>query len=444
LTLFFIRSYTCQQQEHIKNMPLIDPATAPLRWLFIDMNSFFASCEQQDRPALRGRPVAVVPMVTDSTCAIAASYEAKAYGIKTGTMIAEARRRCPDLICVLARHDRYVHYHQKILTELVRHTPISRVCSVDEMASRLTREDQDEAAARALAARIKVGMANHVGAHIRCSIGLAPNAFLAKVATDMMKPDGLVVLRGDQLPGRLLDLDLIDLPGINVAMERRLWQAGIRSVADLWHAHPKQARAAWGSVMGERFWYELHGYDLPPPITHRSMVGHSRVLDPECRPVVAAWPMAERLLLKAAARLRRLGYYARILELRVRVVDGPRVALAARLDATQGNVMMVRTLHDLWAIMINQTQARMLKKIAVTLGDLCTSDQITPDLFLTHDARHGRACARDQILATTIDQLNERFGAGTVHMGLRPGAAAGYVGTKIAFNRVPDLAEFHE
>lgn len=78
------------------------PDTTP-RWMFIDMNSYFASCEQQDRPALRGKPIAVVPMQTDSTCAIAASYEAKAFGVKTGTIIEEARRKCPDLVCVLER-----------------------------------------------------------------------------------------------------------------------------------------------------------------------------------------------------------------------------------------------------------------------------------------------------------------------------------------------------
>ena len=92
-----------------------------LNWLFLDLNSFFASVEQQEDPALRGRPVAVVPMETDSTCAIAASYEAKAYGIKTGTKIFEAKKMCPDLVCVLARHDQYVRYHKRIFAEVENH-----------------------------------------------------------------------------------------------------------------------------------------------------------------------------------------------------------------------------------------------------------------------------------------------------------------------------------
>ena len=90
--------------------------------------------EQQLRPKLRGRPVAVVPVETDATCAIAASYEAKAFGIKTGTPIWEAKKLCPTLICVQAQHERYVEYHHKILAEFDNHIPITAVCSIDEVA----------------------------------------------------------------------------------------------------------------------------------------------------------------------------------------------------------------------------------------------------------------------------------------------------------------------
>lgn len=108
-----------------------------LRWLYIDLNSYFASVEQQLDKRLRGRPVAIVPTETEATCAIAASYEAKALGIKTGTMIYEARKLCPDLITVPARHNAYVHYHHKIMEEIEKHIPITRKCSVDEVACRL-------------------------------------------------------------------------------------------------------------------------------------------------------------------------------------------------------------------------------------------------------------------------------------------------------------------
>jgi len=108
-----------------------------LRWLFVDMNSFFASCEQQQEPDLRGKPIAVAPMLVDSTCAIAASYEAKAFGITTGTPIWEAKKRCPHLTVVQARPKLYVEYHHRIREAIESRIPIDAVMSIDEVACKL-------------------------------------------------------------------------------------------------------------------------------------------------------------------------------------------------------------------------------------------------------------------------------------------------------------------
>jgi len=134
-------------------------ATSELRWLYIDFNSYFASVEQQLKPRPSRRPVAVVPVETDATCAIAASYEAKAFGIKTGTPIYEARQMCPGLICVLAQHERYVEYHHRILEEVDRHIPVTAVCSIDEAASQLMSNEQTIARISEIAASIKHGLA---------------------------------------------------------------------------------------------------------------------------------------------------------------------------------------------------------------------------------------------------------------------------------------------
>ena len=108
-----------------------------LNWLFVDLNSYFASVEQDDRPELRGRPVGVVPMMADTTVCIAASYEAKAYGVKTGTVVADAKRMCPGLVLVEARHEIYVDYHHRIVEAVESCLPVTAVCSIDEMACRL-------------------------------------------------------------------------------------------------------------------------------------------------------------------------------------------------------------------------------------------------------------------------------------------------------------------
>src|SRR5262245_5055423 len=105
------------------NMPEGDQT---VNWLFLDLNAFFASCEQQENPALRGKPIIVVQMLTDSTVAIAASYEAKAFGIKTGTRVKEAKHLCPDLVPVQANHKLYSIYHERILEAVNSCVPVEK------------------------------------------------------------------------------------------------------------------------------------------------------------------------------------------------------------------------------------------------------------------------------------------------------------------------------
>ncbi|QQG37183.1 MAG: impB/mucB/samB family protein [Micavibrio aeruginosavorus] len=413
---------------------------AALSWLFLDLNSYFASVEQQINPALRGKPVVVVPMMTDYTCAIAASYEAKAYGIKTGTGIAEAKKLCPRLHCVLARHDQYVRYHHRIVDEFVRHTPLNKVWSIDEMSSRLPTGKRTLQAATDLAHALREGIWENVGHYINGSIGIAPNSFLAKVATDMKKPNGLVILQHEDMHERLFTLDLIDLPGINTRMLERLRQAGITSVEKLWHISPKHARMIWGSVNGERFWYNLHGYDVPDQPTNPGMIGHSRILDPELRPVDKARQVARRLTLKAATRLRRMGFYATRCHLSVRLADGPRWSGEMQLHPAQDNFTFVHSLDAMWDIMRTEERPVKIKKISVTLHGLRKPEDITLDFFHTETIQ-GK---RQQSLSLLMDDINEKYGAETLRLGISPRTQAGYLGTKIAFSRVPDLAEFAE
>lgn len=416
------------------------------QWLFLDLNSYFASVEQQDRPALRGKPIAIVPLSSDSTCAIAASYEAKRFGIKTGTKIYEARRMCPDLICVPARHDIYVKYHHKILAEVVKHTPINKIWSIDELSSKLPPNKQTKEAASSVAARIKAGLTQNVGAYIKCSIGIAPNGFLAKVATDMMKPDGLVILDEDSMVNRLFALKLIDLPGINTNMKMRLMKSGIHSVEQFWNLSPKHARAVWGSVEGERFWYRLRGYDLPDAETHPSMIGHSRVLDPELRSPEVAKLVARRLTIKAAGRLRRTPFYASDFALSVRDASegGQKFAMACRMSPAQDNYTFLHALDALWGEMMKTLNPWKIKKINISLYNLHEQQDITPDLFEMASGEFQANQKKNEALSNVMDAINQKYGSESIRLGVSPKTSAGYVGTKIAFHRIPDLAEFHE
>src|ERR1700676_1534176 len=140
------------------------PENGPhLNWLFVDLNSYFASVEQQDRPELRGRPIGVVPMIADTTVLIAASYEAKAFGVRTGTVVADAKRMCPGIELVEGRHELYVEYHHKVVEAVESCLPVTAVCSIDEMACRLMGRERPLLAALELGRRVKEGIRGPAG-----------------------------------------------------------------------------------------------------------------------------------------------------------------------------------------------------------------------------------------------------------------------------------------
>ncbi|MDP1588472.1 MAG: hypothetical protein Q8M07_12050 [Prosthecobacter sp.] len=413
-------------------------------WLFLDLNSFFASVEQQMRPELRGKPVAVVPVDTDATCAIAASQEAKKFGIKTGTNIGEARRRCPELITVMAGHDVYVEFHHQIITEVERHFPVHVICSIDEMACKLDAPRRALPAAMDLAKRIKRGLRERVGECITCSVGLAPNRFLAKVASDMQKPDGLVALLAEELPGRLLELELRDLCGIGRRMEPRLHACGIRSMQDLWDAEREALHRAWGGVCGDRFWHALHGgpSEDDPPARHRTL-GHSYVLAPELRTPPEAGIVARRLLLKAASRLRRMHYRATHLHLSVRTEDGPRCEAQVKFEPVSDSIVLARCLAELWQRVMQQARWQRLKKVSVTLMGLEAESQPQQlDLFVSNAEEASRE--RREHLSRVLDEINQKRGRDSVVIGFTPDTVRTFSGTKIAFTRIPDREEFQE
>lgn len=421
------------------------PPPQELRWLYVDFNSYFASVEQQLNPALRGKPVAVVAVETDATCAIAASYEAKAFGVKTGTMIYEAKKMCPGLICVLAQHAHYVDFHNRIIDEIDRHIPVSDVCSIDEVACRLMNNETSPQRVAEISRAIKDGLAANIGAYVRCSIGVSSNRYLAKVATDLQKPDGFTVLHPSDMPVRLYGLHLRDLPGIGHNMEVRLNDAGIRTVEQLFHYRPKHLRAVWGSIWGEKMWYLLRGYDLQEQATGRRSIGHSHVLPPELRPPEKAYDVARRLTMKCAARLRRMDYHASRFSLSARLETGARLGLEAKIDPAQDSFVFLKTMDAMWQQLAPDMKNTRVKKISVTVDGLTETAQLGAqgDLFAPAPAT-ARARAKSESISKAMDALNQKFGRDTVLLGMTPEQGKTFSGTKIAFTRIPDAEEFLE
>lgn len=399
-----------------------------LRALYVDFDSYFASVEQQEQPELRGRPVAVVPMMTDSTCCIAASYEAKAFGVKTGTGVGEARHLCPGLVCVQARHEVYVRYHHQLVDIVESQIPVEAIRSIDEMWCALTGSWQERKRAEQVATDIKEKIAEQAGEFVRCSIGIAPNRFIAKLASAMNKPNGLKVIPLEALPTALHGLDLSNITGVGRRMKQHLKAHGIASVADLCAADVHLMRKVWNGVEGERMYGRLRGEQVYEAPTERGSVGHSHVLPPERRNDRDALKVLHRMLQKAALRLRKLGYHAGGMQIFVRHRGKPGWSRQTRFTATQDTVEFEHALMALW----NFRPPLDPVAVGVTLTRLVINEQATLPLFGPLQTRNRER------LTEVVDELNNRFGKEAAYFGAAHGALD-EAPMRIAFTSIPDL-----
>lgn len=221
--------------------------------MFIDMNSFFASCEQQLRPELRGRPIGVAAYDSPNAAVIAPSIEAKRFGVKTGMRVNECRQLCPHMIVAATRPHFYRQFHVMIMGVLNRYCDDVMPKSIDEAVMNLTSYRLVYKDLVALAKQIKADI-NAEADYLKCSIGIAPNSFLAKVATDMQKPDGLTIINRENIDEQLAKLKLTDLPGIAERNARRLQLMGIRTPLEMRHASQAFLRKVFGGVVGN-YWH---------------------------------------------------------------------------------------------------------------------------------------------------------------------------------------------
>ncbi len=412
-----------------------------LRCLFVDFDSYFASVEQYDDPDLRGRPVGVVPVMTDSTCCLAASYEAKAVGVKTGTGVREAREKCPGIRLVLARPARYIEIHKLLMDAIQDCIPHAEPLSVDEVPCYLIGRERRRENAEAIARSIKRRLLDlGYSPAINCSIGIAPNRFLAKTASDMDKPNGLTVIQADDLPHKMHRLALRDFCGIGPSMEARLHAAGIDTAERLFAATREHLRAAWGGIEGERFWLQLRGFDVPDRKTTRGSIGHSHVLGPELRSYEGMRAVLFKLLAKAAMRLRHEGYLAGGLAIRIRFVGSDRRFERdphfAPLDDTPTLLHLLG--GQLQALQDAIRSGRWKPKrhpplsVAVTLVGLEPIGSMTAELMPER--------VRAKTMSAVLDRINLRYGNNAVYFGaMQDAITQNAAPMRIPFSTIPDI-----
>jgi DNA polymerase IV len=398
-----------------------------LRSLLVDFNSYFASVEQQVEPRLRGKPLGVVPMMADTTVCIAASVEAKRFGVKTGTRVGDAKKLCPEIEFVVARHEIYIDYHHRAVEVVDSVVPVRAVLSIDEMDCELTGRWREPARALELAKKTKAALASQVGEYLRTSIGIGPNTFIAKTASDMVKPDGLVMIQQAELPDRLFDLEVRALSGVGRQMEARLHREGIRTVRDLAAKTRDELVAVWGGIGGAIMWSRIRGEEQHERGADTHSISHSSVLGPEHRNPEHAFAVLNRLSQKAAMRLRKAGYYASRMSVDVKYLDGGHWGAEMRLVDTQDTKNFLHVLEKLWAK--RPKGNRTILKVGMAYSDFVSEEGHTGSLFASED--------KSKALYSTLDKLNSRFGKQAVYF------ASGHKardrgGLHIAFNHIPD------
>jgi DNA polymerase IV len=433
----------------------VSTAFHPDRFIFlhIDLNSFFASVEQQLHPEYRGKPLAVVPTMADTTCCIAASYEAKAFKVKTGTQVGEAKKLCPGIILIAGNHADYAKYSHDISRAVELACPVSHNPSIDEMVCQLMGREQEPPRARKIALEIKESIYKNVGVALRCSIGMAPNRYLAKIASDMQKPDGLIGLLPSQLPRAIAHLDLRDLPGIGARTEARLNRKGITTMEQLLALDRNGMRMLFDSVWGDRMYHwlrgaqteDLTGNNVSQAEVQKSL-GHSHVLAPEHRSPEGSWAVAHKLLHKAAMRLRMEHFYTGSLAVTIRYqltrdqaermkskkhysgIKHSGWGMEARFRDCQDTLTLLEILRSLWAQRPQSLEFQKPFFVGITLRNLIPEDEHQAELFADPNNRAD--------LSATMDKLNLKYGHTTLHFaGMLPARES--APTRIAFTQIP-------
>lgn len=402
----------------------------PLRYLFVDMNAYFASVEQHDHPAWRGKPVVVVPVDARTSSCIAVNYMAKREGVRVGMPVWQAEQVCKqELVRAHARPERYVEVHKQIVRAVGRCIPVGKVMSIDEVVCPLMGAEKEPERAEAIGRAIKAEMRHSLGEVLTCSVGIGPSVMLAKVASDMHKPDGLTVIRPEELPARLYPLKITDFPGIGPRMEKRFHRYGVTTTQQLVGLNPRALAVVWGSkVHAERWFHLLRGDDVPDIPTRRRTVGHSHVLPPQHRTADGSRAVMVRLVHKACARLRSIGYWAGAMAVGIRYAEGTKWHTARKLPHCQDTLHWLLALGEMWDE--RPPDAGPPLQVWMTLTDLKPADAVTPSL-LEQDRQVTT-------LSHVMDAINRKFGKHAVRFGGISGAEDS-APMRIPFSHVPKI-----
>jgi DNA polymerase-4 len=400
--------------------------------MHIDLNSCFATIEQQANPLLRGKPIAVAAYATPNGCILAPSVEAKKLGIKTGMRVKDGRMLCPGLVGLAPDPWKYRNVHLSLRRLISEYTSNFEPRSIDEFVLEL---EGYPALARSsiqkIGDEIKKRIKKEIGDWITVSIGISTNRFLAKVASNLKKPDGLETINADNFFKVYSTLKLMDLPYIKLRNAIRLNGVGIYTTADFYKSPLWKLKAAFESVNGFYWYTRLRGWEIDNIAFGRRSYGNSYALP---KPLVTASelsPILAKLVTKTGTRLRAAGYKAKGVHLAISYRDGGFWHRGVSFDK---ELFDSRDIYKRAFFILNSCPFKKpVREIAVSVFGLTKNDYLQLQIF-DNEPKKRR-------LILMIDKVNKHFGDFVVSPARMRGTE-GEVPDRIAFGGVKELEEF--
>jgi len=369
--------------------------------LHVDMDAFYASIEQRDDPELRGKPV-VVGGASRGVVA-AASYESRVFGIRSAMPMAEARRRCPDLVRVAPRMAHYQAVSREIFSVFRDFTPLVEGLSLDEAFLDVTSSRRLFGNGRNIAVAVKDRIRERTG--LTASVGVATNKLVAKIASDLDKPDGLVVVAADRLHEVLDPLPVSVIPGIGKQTLSRLQAIGVRTIAELRGAPDRDLEPVFGRFT-QRTRERASGIDDRPVVASRAekSISNEQTYDTDLCDRRDLQRQLLRLTERTSSRLRKAALCAGTVQVKIRQSDFKTFTRQRRLtppgNGTDQIYALARELLDTW---LNGNPDARIRLLGVGCSSLAPAEQ--PDLF--GDGDTGPASGFDR----TVDEIRDRFGS---------------------------------
>jgi DNA polymerase-4 len=369
--------------------------------LHVDMDAFYASIEQRDNPELRGKPVVVGG--ANRGVVAAASYESRVFGIRSAMPMAEARRRCPDIIRIAPRMAHYQSVSREIFGVFREFTPLVEGLSLDEAFLDVTSSRRLFGNGHNIAVAVKDRIRERTG--LTASVGVATNKLVAKIASDLDKPDGLFVVAADRVHDILDPLPVSVIPGIGKQTLSRLHAVGVRTIAELRSAPDRDLEPVFGRFT-RRTRERASGIDDRPVIASRAekSISNEQTYDTDLCDRREMQRQLLRLTERTAGRLRKAGLCAGTVHVKVRQSDFKTFTRQKRLtppgNGTDQIYAVARELLDAW---LNANPDAHIRLLGVGSSSLAPAEQ--PDLFADGDTSPASDFDR------TVDEIRDRFGS---------------------------------